>query len=125
MPLYLFYTMVQKSQKWPKTQIKGGGGSCLKGSMERSLLLSAIFLIFTQNRPWRPVDHPCTLFFIEMLTERHEKSERTLPILWCPWALAYSRDQLYNFSCLWVMLKNSRLGSYFLGLGSHLASKRL
>ena len=28
MPLTLFYTMVQKSQKWPKTQIKGG--SCLK-----------------------------------------------------------------------------------------------
>ena len=28
MPLYFFYTMVQKSQKWPKTQIKGG--SCLK-----------------------------------------------------------------------------------------------
>ena len=25
MPLNLFYTMVQKSQKWPKTQIKGGG----------------------------------------------------------------------------------------------------
>ena len=29
MPLYLFYSVVQKSQKWPKTQIKGGG-SCLK-----------------------------------------------------------------------------------------------
>ena len=28
MPLNLFYTMVQKSQEWPKTQIKGGG-SCL------------------------------------------------------------------------------------------------
>ena len=27
MRLYFFYTMVQKSQKWPKTQIKGG--SCL------------------------------------------------------------------------------------------------
>ena len=26
MPLYVFYTMVQKSQKWTKTQIKGGGG---------------------------------------------------------------------------------------------------
>ena len=26
MPLNVFYTMVQKSQKWPKTQIKGGGG---------------------------------------------------------------------------------------------------
>ena len=24
MPLIFFYTMVQKSQKWPKTQIKGG-----------------------------------------------------------------------------------------------------
>ena len=24
MPLDFFYTMVQKSQKWPKTQIKGG-----------------------------------------------------------------------------------------------------
>ena len=24
MPLNLFYTMVHKSQKWPKTQIKGG-----------------------------------------------------------------------------------------------------
>ena len=24
MPLNLYYTMVQKSQKWPKTQIKGG-----------------------------------------------------------------------------------------------------
>ena len=23
MPLYFFYTMVQKSQKWPKIQIKG------------------------------------------------------------------------------------------------------
>ena len=25
MPLYLFYTMVQKVKKWLKTQIKGGG----------------------------------------------------------------------------------------------------
>ena len=24
MPLNLFYTMVQKCQKWPKTQVKGG-----------------------------------------------------------------------------------------------------
>ena len=31
MSLDLFYTMVQKSQKWPKTQIKGGG-SCLKST---------------------------------------------------------------------------------------------
>ena len=31
MPLYFFYAMVQKSQQWPKTQIKGGGGPALKG----------------------------------------------------------------------------------------------
>ena len=31
MHLNLFYTMVQKSQKWPKTEIKGG--SCLKSSL--------------------------------------------------------------------------------------------
>ena len=33
MPLNLFYTMVQKSQKWPNTQIKGGGGGpALRGA---------------------------------------------------------------------------------------------
>ena len=46
MPLYLFYTMVQKSQKWPKTQIKGG--SCLnllvwKSSLSLSLYFSFFF----------------------------------------------------------------------------------
>ena len=34
MPLNLFYTMVQKSQKWPKTQIKGG--SCLNAKHSTS-----------------------------------------------------------------------------------------
>ena len=34
MPLNLFYTIVQKSQKWPKTQIKGG--SCLKTCVENN-----------------------------------------------------------------------------------------
>ena len=44
MPLYLFYTMVQKSRKWPKTQIKGG--SCLnKGALSRySVFLCRFFL---------------------------------------------------------------------------------
>ena len=35
MRLYFVYTMVQKSQKWPKTQIKGGE-SCLKAGVDRS-----------------------------------------------------------------------------------------
>ena len=41
MPFYYFYTMVQNSQTWPKTQIKGG--SCLKN------LHCAVH--------WRPNDH--------------------------------------------------------------------
>ena len=36
MPLILFYTVVQKSQKWPKTQIKGG--SCLKKKAQQYFL---------------------------------------------------------------------------------------
>ena len=43
MPLYLFYTMVQKSQKWPKTQIKGGG-SCLKLHGGRTWIEAVAFL---------------------------------------------------------------------------------
>ena len=41
MPLYFFYTMVQKSQKWPKTQIKGGGPALTR------LMLYGV---------WRPFD---------------------------------------------------------------------
>ena len=36
MPLNFFYTTVQKSQKWPKTQIKGGGPALIRNP--RSLL---------------------------------------------------------------------------------------
>ena len=48
MPLNLFYTMVQKSQKWPKTQIKGG--SCLNVETELTAydccnLKMAVFLL--------------------------------------------------------------------------------
>ena len=48
---------------------------CIKGSVERSLLPWAIFLIFTQNRPWKSEDHLCMLFFIEMSKERLEKAK--------------------------------------------------
>ena len=41
MPLNLFYTMVQKSQKWPKTQIKGG--SCLKIPFKTDLLVKTVW----------------------------------------------------------------------------------
>ena len=91
--------------------------------MERSLLPWAIFLIFTRNRPWKSEDHLCTLFFIEMSKERLEKSERTPPVSWRPWVLAYSRDRPYNFSCLSAVSKNRRFSSFFSALGCHLAKK--
>ena len=54
MSLYLFYTMVQKSQKWPKTQIKGRG-SCLKEA--RNEVENASFAqrsAHRDSRIWRP-----------------------------------------------------------------------
>ena len=99
--------------------------SLFKGSVERSLLPWAIVLIFTRNRPWKTEDHLCTLFFIEMSKERLEKSERTPPVSWRPWALAYSRDRPYNFSCLSAVSKNRRFRSFFSALGCHLARKSL
>ena len=97
---------------------------CLfKGSVERSLLPWAIFLIFTRNRPWKSEDHLCMLFFIEMSKERLEKSEKTPPVSWRPWALAYSRDRPYNFSCLSAVSKKRRFSSFFSALGCHLARK--
>ena len=68
-----------------------------KGSVERSLLPWAIFLIFTRNRPWKSEDHLCALFFIEMSKERLEKSKRIPPVSWRHWALAYSRDRRTTF----------------------------
>ena len=96
-----------------------------KGSVERSLLPRAIFLIFTRNRPWKSEDHLCTLFFIEVSKERLEKSERTPPVSWRPWALAYSRDRPYNFSCLSAVSKNRRFSSFFLDFGVSFGEKKL
>ena len=58
-----------------------------------------------------------------MSKESLEKSERTPPVSWRPWALAYSRDRPYNFSCLSAVSKNRRFRSFFSALGYHLASK--
>ena len=64
-------------------------------------------------------------FLIEMSKESFEKSERTPPVSWRPWALAYSRDRPYNFSCLSAVSKNRRFRSFFSALGCHLARKSL
>ena len=136
---------IAKGNVWAKFHIPTGCGRCInkgfqklpnyshrenlnfsiKGSVERSLLPSAIFLIFTWNRSWKSEDHLCMLFFIEMSKERLEKSERIPPVSWRPWALAYSRDRPYNFSCLSAMSKNGRLHSFSSALGCHFARKSL
>ena len=62
MPLNHFYTMVQKSQKWPKTQIKGGGGPALTpnkhaGSLQKSSLDWCEKLkIIRRNDSWTSTD---------------------------------------------------------------------
>ena len=56
MPLNLFYTMVQKSQKWPKSQIKGGGGPALRQDP-----LEAILVIFGRR---------ALIFFVWKLLKR-------------------------------------------------------
>ena len=48
-----------------------------------------------------------------MSKKRLEKSERTPPVSWRPWALAYSPDRPYNFSCLSAVSKKRRFGSFF------------
>ena len=109
----------------PKMTKIASRGSCLKGSVERSLHPSAIFLIFTRKRPWKSEDHFCTLFFIEISKDRLEKSERTPLVSWRPWALAYSRDWPYNLSCLSAMSKNGLLRIFSSALGCYLARKSL
>ena len=52
-----------------------------------------------------------------MSKESLEKSERTPPVSWRPWALAYSRDRPHNFSCLSAVSKNRRFRSFFSALG--------
>ena len=99
--------------------------NCVKGSVERSSLPWAIFVIFTRRRSWKSEDYLCTLFFIEMSKKRLEKSEITPPVSWRPWALAYSPDRPYNFSCLSAVQKKRRFGSFFSAWGWHLSRKSL
>ena len=65
------------------------------------------------------------LFFIEMSKEKLEKSERTPPVSWHPWALAYSRDRLYNFSYLSAVSKNRLFSSFFVGFGVSFGEEKL
>ena len=47
-------------------------------------------------------------FLLDCQRKDSKKSERAPPVSWRPWALAYSRDRPYNFSCLSAVSKKSR-----------------
>ena len=62
MPLNFFYTTVQKSQKWPKTQIRRGGPA-LRPGVDRSeawFLAEILFLIFCTSEICRSKFQRCS-----------------------------------------------------------------
>ena len=70
MPLNLFYTMVQKSQKWPKTQIKG---SCLKPRLVQARPPAAASLeAYIQKRSERVGVKPPTVYGSNILSAKND-----------------------------------------------------
>ena len=66
MPLYFFYTMMQKSKKWPKTQIKAG-----PPPLEAILVIfgrrALIFFLFESS--WKKMKNDAT--FVRMRSGDH------------------------------------------------------
>ena len=58
------------------------------------------WFLLNADLSWRPEDHFCKLFVIEMSPERHEKAKEDHPFRGVL-ALAYSRDRAYN---LWLIM---------------------
>ena len=83
----------------------------LRGSSATSVLVSSqryfpLFLHKKASTAWRS---PLHAVFHWNDKGKILKSERTPPVLWSPWALAYSRDRPYNLACLsamWIVLSN-------------------
>ena len=96
-----------------------------KGSVERSLLPSVIFVIFTRSRSWKSKNTSARCFSLTYQRKDSKKSERTLWLSWRPWVFAYIRDRPYNFSCLSAMSKMAVFAGFFSALGCHLAMKGL
>ena len=112
-----------KTSKMTKNSNQGGGPA-LRGAW-RDHCFPEPFSWFLHETGLESLKITCELFFIEMSKERLEKSERIPPVSWRHWALAYSRDRPYNFSCLSAVSKNGRFRSFISALGCHLARKSL
>ena len=79
MPLYFFYTMVQKSQKWPKTQIKGGPALTLCEATARSTKLRKMqfykSVFYQKNEALLFITTlPCLKVFASLITKNKSKS---------------------------------------------------
>ena len=78
MPLNLFYTMVQKSQKWPKTQIKGG--SCLNTTLAKKTATWIVHKIRTLFLSWDI--EKSSLIALGAAMRKVAAIRATMPILW-------------------------------------------
>ena len=107
-----------------KSKILFSPGLAFKGSVERSLLPSTIFLIFYTKTGLESLSITSVrCFSLKCQRKDSKKSERTLPVSWRLWTLAYSRHRPYNFSCPSAMSKNCPSLPFFLGFGCHLVTK--
>ena len=71
--------------------------SVFRGSRWRDHCFQAPFswVLLNADLSWRPEDHFCKLFVIEMSPERHEKSERRPPVSWRPCAGVQPRSSVH------------------------------
>ena len=76
-------------------QVSGGCSKPIQTEGKRGEIIASQrhFLDFYTKKDTSTDDHLGKVFFIEILKERHEISERTPSVSLCPWTLAYSRDR--------------------------------
>ena len=91
MPLYLFHAMVQKSQKWPKTQIKG---SCLKRTNFKT---KKYFSAFSGKGGYHSNVQSSCMFLKNTFQEFSCKSSSEVDVLLQQWIPSVLRKTLFDF----------------------------
>ena len=98
MPLYFFYTMVQKSQKWPKTQIKGMGPALKekKSNLWKMSVQKSIFSFSSANQAGVPVySHASSHPESRVVDNTHAINH--IPDL--PWYPEREKNSKHSWSC--------------------------
>ena len=83
--------------------------SVFRRSVERSLLPSAVFLIFAECRPQLKTQRSLlqAVCHWNVARKARKKRKKTAPVSWRPCAGRYSRERAYNF---WLIMPVSDLG---------------